>query len=103
MKFSIGYITAPTKTEAKEIMMELFEHGLIACANIISGTESYYVWNDELQHENEVIMIIKTHSKNESKIIKAVKKMHSYDCPCIIFVPLTDGNKDYLRWIKDSC
>ena len=103
MKFSIGYITAPTKTEAKEIIMELLERELIACANIIPGSESYYVWDNSLQHEKEVIILVKTHSGNEGKIVKVVKSMHSYECPCVVFFPLSHGNKDFLGWIKKSC
>ncbi len=103
MKFSIGYLTAPTKTEAKDIVMELLERGLIACANIVPGTESYYVWDEELHHEKEVVIILKTNQKNESKIIKTVRSMHSYECPCIVFLPLSHGNKDFLRWIGQSC
>lgn len=103
MKYSLGYITAPTKTEAKDIVLELLERGLIACANILPGVESYYVWDDAIQHEKEVVIILKTHQGNEDKIIRLVQKMHSYECPCIVFVPLSHGNKDFLAWIKGSC
>lgn len=63
MKFSLGYITAPTKTEAKEIVMELLERQLVACANILPGVESYYVWDEEIQKEKEVVIILKTQQK----------------------------------------
>lgn len=103
MKYSLGYITAPTKTEAKDIVLELLEMGLIACANILPGVESYYVWDDAIQNEKEVVIIIKTHQGNEDKIIRVVEKLHSYECPCVVFVPLSHGNKDFLKWIKSSC
>ena len=25
--------------------------------------------------------------------------MHSYACPCVIALPITGGNADYLAWI----
>ena len=103
MKLSIGYITTPTKTEAKGIVLELLEEGLIACGNIIPGAESYFVWDDEIAKANEYVIILKTRTKNENKIIKLVKKMHSYQCPCIVFTSLNDGNPDFLRWIDRSC
>ena len=96
-------MTAPTKTEAKEIVMELLEHGLIACANILPGAESFYVWNEEIQHEKEVVVIFKANTKNEAQIIKIVRKIHSYECPCIVFVPIANGSADFLKWVKESC
>lgn len=103
MKLSLGYITAPTKTEAKDIVIELLDFGLIACANIISGVESYFIWEDEIAKANEYVIIFKTRAKNEDKVIKIVKKMHSYECPCVVFTSLNHGNPDFLRWIDKSC
>jgi len=103
MKFSLGYITAPNKTEAKDIVLELLERQLIACANILPAVDSFYVWDDAIQQEKEVVIVLKTHQSNEDKIIKVVRKMHSYECPCIVFVPLSHGNKDFFKFIKSSC
>ena len=103
MKYSLGYITTPTKTEAKDIVLELLERQLIACANILPAAESYYVWEDEIDQNKEIIIIVKTHQRNEAKIIKVVDKMHPYECPCIVFVPLSNGNSEYLRYIRSSC
>ncbi|MDH5597263.1 MAG: divalent-cation tolerance protein CutA [Candidatus Peregrinibacteria bacterium] len=103
MKLSFGYITTPTKAEAKEIVLELLEQELIACANIVDGAESYFVWGDEINQAKEALIFFKTRAKNEDKIIKVVKSMHSYECPCIVFSNLEHGNADFLRWVDDSC
>ena len=103
MKLSIGYITTPTKTEAKAIVMELLEKELIACANILSGAESYFTWDEEIQKSSESIVFFKTRQKNEAKIIKIVKKMHSYECPCVVFYSIEEGDKDFLKWVERAC
>ena len=103
MKLSLGYITAPTKAEAKEIVLGLLEGGLIACANIMDGAESYFVWDGEINHAKECVIIFKTREGNEKKIIKYVKSVHSYECPCIVFVDLENGNPDFLGWVAESC
>jgi len=103
MKLSLGYITAPTKVEAKEIVLALLEEGLIACANILNGADSYFVWNEEISHTKEVVIFLKTRVKNEDKIIRLIRSMHSYECPCIVFTSLEHGNSDFLKWVKDSC
>ena len=103
MKLNIGYITAPTKKEAKDIALELLEEGLIACANIISGVESYFIWDEEIAKANEYVIIFKTRAKNERKVIRLVRNMHSYECPCIVFMPIQEGNPDFLKWVERSC
>jgi len=103
MKLSLGYVTTPTKAEAKEIVLALLEEELIACANILEGADSYFVWKDEINQAKETVIFFKTRAKNEDKIIRLVKSMHSYDCPCIVFTELAHGNSDFLNWVEDSC
>lgn len=103
MKYSLGYITAPTKAEAKKIILELLERRLIACANILPASEAFYVWNNKIQKEKEVVIVLKTQTSNENEIIDTVKRVHSYECPCIVFLPITNGSKEFLWWIDSSC
>lgn len=102
MKLSLGYITAPTKAEARAIAQELLTEGLIACANIIPGVESYFVWEKKIEKANEVVLIIKARTNNEDKIIKKVRELHSYECPCIVFMSLDYGHMEFLKWIDRS-
>ncbi|MBU1934655.1 divalent-cation tolerance protein CutA [Patescibacteria group bacterium] len=99
MKLSLGYITTPTKKEAKDIVLELLESGLIACGNIISGVESYFVWEEEIAKANEYVIIFKTRTRNENKIIRLVRDIHSYECPCVVFMSIEDGNPEFLKWV----
>ena len=34
------------------------------------------------------------------QLIKRIKEKHSYDVPCIIAVPVVDGNPDYIEWVR---
>ena len=103
MKLSIGYITAGSKPEAKEIVLDLLERELITCANIIPGAESYFMWEGEVSKASETVIIIKTRQKNEGKIIKAIRKIHSYECPCIVFTSIENGDPEFLSWIEGGC
>ena len=96
------YITAPNKREAKQISKRLLDKKLIACANVISNVNSYFFWKNKVQNSKEIIICGKTTSKNQTKIIHEVKKIHSYSVPCIIFFDIKNGNKDFLKWIKQS-
>ena len=96
------YITAPNKKEAERIAKKLLDKKLIACANVISNVNSYFVWKNKVQNSKEIIICGKTTSKIQTKIIKAVKSIHSYSVPCIIFFDIKNGNKDFLKWIEQS-
>lgn len=103
MKLSLGYITSPTKAEAKNITLALLEEKLIACANIIPGAESYYWWDEAIQKASEHLIIFKTRVKNEAKIVRLVRELHSYECPCVTFMSIDHGDPDFLRWVGRSC
>jgi periplasmic divalent cation tolerance protein len=103
MKLSIGYITFPTKSEAQKVVLELLQEGLIACANLLPGAESFFVWDDQIQKANEVVVLLKTRQKNEDKIIKLVRQLHSYETPYVVFWPIENGNPRFMDWVESSC
>jgi len=96
------YITAPNKKEAGKIAKKLLDKKLIACANVISNVNSYFVWKNKTQDSKEIIICGKTTSKNQKKIVNIVKSLHSYSVPCVIFFDIKNGNKDFLKWIEQS-
>ena len=96
-------ITTKNVSEANRIASALVEDRLIACANIIKGVQSLFRWQGKVDRASETLLILKSEKKNFSKVVGAVKKLHSYEVPEIIALPIIDGNKDYLKWIKKSC
>ena len=96
-------MTCKNKVEANKIAYALVKKDLVACANIISNIKSYFKWNNKkINALKESILIGKTVKKNINKITLYVKKISSYDCPCIVFVDIENGNKEFLSWIKSS-
>ena len=99
MKATFIYITAGNMDEAKKISRELISRRLAACVNIIDNMHSMFWWEDEIQEDKEVILIAKTRESLVTELIETVKSVHSYDCPCIVSLPISDGNKAFLDWI----
>ena len=99
MKATLIYITAGTKDEARTIGKALVSNRLAACANIIDNMNSLYWWNGEIQDEREVIIVAKTKASLVPELIDKVKSIHSYECPCIVSLPILDGNPAFLDWI----
>jgi len=96
-------ITAKNVREANRIANKLVEEKLIACANVIKGVHSIFRWQGKIDKANETLLILKSKKSCFPKIVKMVKKYHSYDVPEIIALPIIDGSKDYMNWIKSNC
>jgi periplasmic divalent cation tolerance protein len=95
------YITTKDKQEAKSIGKKLVKENLAACVNIVDGMETIYRWEGEIVEDTEAILIAKTPYHNVRDLTHRVKDLHSYDCPCIITLQLTEqeGNKEYQQWL----
>jgi periplasmic divalent cation tolerance protein len=102
MRTNLVYITAANMDEAKSIGRELVSSRLAACVNIIDGINSIYRWAGEIQEDREVTIISKTKESLVPELIEKVKSMHSYECPCIVSLPILDGNKPFLDWIVEE-
>lgn len=102
MKYSLIYITTKNSKQAEKIGTALVKSRLAACVNIIDNMQSIYEWKGNLEKSKEAILIVKTRSSLTKKVIKKVKSLHTYDCPCIISLPIQSGNKAFLSWIGES-
>ena len=102
MKTNLIYITAGSQEEAENIAQEIVANRLAACAKIISQVSSYYWWEGEIQNDREVVIIAKTQESLVPPLIEKVKSVHSYDCPCIVSLPILDGNTPFLEWVQNE-
>ncbi|MEJ2169615.1 MAG: divalent-cation tolerance protein CutA [Desulfobacterales bacterium] len=99
MKVNFIYMTAGSKDEARKIGKELVAAGLAACVNILDNMNSFYKWQGEIQDDAEVVIIAKTTENRVAELIEKVKALHSYDCPCIVAIPVSGGNRNFLDWV----
>ena len=102
MQVVLIYMTAKNLGEAEKIGNVLVEKRLAACINILGPIRSIYRWDGKIQKGREVAFLAKTRSTKVKRLVQQVKKIHSYSCPCIVAVPVTDGDSDFLRWIEQE-
>ena len=102
MTINFVYMTVGSKEEAVKIGEELVRSRLAACVNILDNMNSVYLWEGELQNDAEVVMIAKTTEDRIPELIEKVKSMHSYDCPCIVRLPVLGGHRPFLDWIAEE-
>ena len=103
VNFSLLHITCKDAEEAKTIGKILVEEKLAACINILKDVHSIYRWKGKIEEAEEAVLFAKTTADLVPKLITKVKELHSYDCPCIVSLPIMEGNEEYLRWIEESC
>ena len=97
--YIVVYIVCSSDTEANVIGKLLVENRLAACVNIFPAMQSMYWWDGKIQSGKEVALFAKTYVAKFEEIKKKVLEVHSYECPCIIALPVKDGEENYLKWI----
>lgn len=96
------YATFPTLEAAQNSAQAAVEQGLAACANILPGMVSVYVWEGKLQREQEVAMILKTTAGRSAALIEEVQQRHPYDNPAVLVVPVIGGARAFLDWVASA-
>ncbi|MEX0694755.1 MAG: divalent-cation tolerance protein CutA [Rhodospirillales bacterium] len=94
------YITVSNREEGLRIGRTLVEEKLVACANVIDGLTSIFHWEEAVQEETEALLIAKTDRALIDAASDLVKLEHSYDCPCVVALPIVGGNQDFIAWIS---
>ena len=99
----IMVLTTCNSSEISSLIADtLISDKLAACVNIIKGVESVYQWQGKIEHDNEILLIIKTRQSLFSRIEQSIQKLHNYELPEIIAVPIKIGEKNYLNWIQSA-
>ena len=94
------YMTFADLDLAKQVARVLLEDQLIACANINQGLISMYRWQGAIEEDNEVAMVAKTRRELFDQVTERVKQLHEYEVPCVIALPIQEGNPDFLLWLQ---
>lgn len=96
-------VTCSSAKEARKIARAVVEQRLAACANLVATpVQSIYRWKGRVESAREFLLIIKTTQVRFAKLEAAIKRLHSYDVPEIIALPIARGAAAYLNWIADS-
>ena len=102
MEFCWAYITCKDGAEARKIGKALVQERKVACVNIWEGMTSMYEWEGQLMEDQECVLIAKTHADQQEGLIARVEELHSYEVPCVVFLPILGGNPKYLNWIQQE-
>ncbi|MDO9081697.1 MAG: divalent-cation tolerance protein CutA [Humidesulfovibrio sp.] len=96
------YVTAPSLAEAESLARLAVTRRLAACANILPGMRSLYWWQGKLEQADEVVLLLKTTEALVPALTEAIVAAHSYDCPCVVVLPIEGGHPAFLQWLADE-
>ncbi len=96
-------VTTFAKEEhATEVIRSLLREELIACGTLLRGARSIYVWKDNLEDTEEVVVIIKTTPEAAPAAAARLKELHPYENPQILLHHVESLNSDYTAWVREN-
>lgn len=101
-RFRIVLVTCASMAEARKIGRSVVEKKLAACANIVPHVESIYRWKGKVDRAREVLVLIKTTARRLRELEDEIKRMHSYEVPEFVVLPIAAGSQKYLAWLTES-
>jgi periplasmic divalent cation tolerance protein len=101
-KYVVVLVTCGSRAEAQRIAREIVSRRLAACANLLEvPVESVYRWKGKVAKAREFLLLIKTSARRLPALEAEVERLHSYDVPEFIALPIVAGSPKYLRWLGE--
>ena len=86
--------------EAAKIARSLVEKKLAACVNVLPAVRSFYRWKGVVEDDQESLLVIKSSRGLFDQLRAEIERLHSYEVPEVIAVPIVDGSEGYLEWLE---
>lgn len=92
----------PDRAAAEQLAQALITQQLAACVNILAPCTSVYRWKGDVETAAETPVLIKTRAVRYAELETAIRRLHPYELPEIIAVPVMRGLPGYLDWVADE-
>jgi periplasmic divalent cation tolerance protein len=102
LEIFIVFTNLPDRAAAERIADSLVTQGVAACANVLAECASVYRWQGKVEHASEVPLLIKTTRAAYPQLESALRKLHPYELPEIIALPVSAGLPEYLNWVAQE-
>jgi len=89
----------PDRASALKLAGELVEQRLAACVNVLAECSSVYRWEGRIKSATEVTVLIKTRAQRYDEVEAEIRRLHPYELPEIVAVPVVRGLDEYLEWV----
>ncbi|KUL27745.1 cation tolerance protein CutA [Actinoplanes awajinensis subsp. mycoplanecinus] len=95
-------ITAPDASWLVDFSRRLVEDRLCAGSHVVTEIRAVYTWQGETVDRPEARVALHTRRSLVPEIVDLANRYHPYQVPCVIALPIADGNPAYLAWIVDE-
>jgi periplasmic divalent cation tolerance protein len=95
-------VNCPDVDTARAIGRAAVEAGLAACANLVAGVESVYLWEGRVESDPEVALRLKTRLAVFDRLCALIGRMHPYDLPAIVALPVLASGPGYAAWLEEG-
>jgi periplasmic divalent cation tolerance protein len=96
------FTTVEKREDADRIASAVVRERVAACAQIVGPIRSTYWWKGKVEEAGEWLCVMKTRKDLFSALEKEIKKIHPYDVPEIIALPIVAGSASYLEWLQEE-
>jgi periplasmic divalent cation tolerance protein len=91
--------TTASQEDAERIAGALVEGHLAACIQIVGPIRSIYRWQGNVETSQEWLCLIKSRQDRYAEIEATIHRLHPYEVPEILAMPITAGSANYLAWL----
>lgn len=98
-KLLILKATESSKQNAEKIAKLLVKRRIAACVSL-QEIISIYSWEDEINKENEIEIVVKSKPDKLNILIEFLKAELSYDIPQLIY-QIYESELDYFKWVNN--
>ena len=102
MKPLLVLTTVGADFDARALAHKLVEARLAACVNIVERVHSVYRWEGRVAADDEQLLLIKTSDARVDALREELLRLHPYDVPEFVVIPLSHGSADYLAWLTQT-
>jgi periplasmic divalent cation tolerance protein len=90
--------TCDSEKQAEKLARHLVDQRVAACVNVLPKARSIYRWKEKVEEAAEWLLIIKSRRDLFDALRAEVQKLHTYEIPELIALPVVDGSEAYLAW-----
>jgi periplasmic divalent cation tolerance protein len=98
----MGWTTFPSNDQAAVVARSLVEQGLVACATMLPGATSLYMWEGKVCEDTETVVVLKAAATNVGMIEEYLVEHHSYQTPALLWYSAQGGLDPYMKWVLST-
>jgi periplasmic divalent cation tolerance protein len=101
---TIGVVitTVSSAAEGETLAAQLVGERAAACVTALPGARSLYRWKGEVEHAEEIVLLVKTRSECVEHVAERIRALHAYETPEILCCPGVRASEAYAAWVAEE-